>query len=77
MGLLQEDLLAALEPLRKLRRFAFDHPWEKPRDHPFPSPDGRAIRSVRNGDFPIISVMGTSVEEKMGRRIRTFFSPLR
>ena len=75
--MLQENLLAALEPLKKLRRFAFDHPWEKPRDHPFPSPDGRTIRSVRNGDFRIISVMGTSVEEEMGHRIRTFSSPLR
>jgi hypothetical protein len=67
-------LLAAMEPLKKLRRFGFDHPWEKPRAHPFPSPDGRTIRSMRNGDFRIISVMGTSVEEEMARRIRRFDS---
>ncbi|GAA5885796.1 hypothetical protein JCM3774_005208 [Rhodotorula dairenensis] len=64
------DLLEALEPLKKLRRFAFDHPWEKPRDIPFPWPDGRTIRSARNGDFRVVSVMGTSMEEEIARRIR-------
>jgi hypothetical protein len=29
---------------------------------------------MRNGDFRIISVMGTSVEEEMARRIRRFDS---
>lgn len=71
--MLQADLLEALEPLKRLRRFEFDHPWEKPRNFPFPSPDGRTIRSMRNGDFRIISVMGTSFEEEMGRRIRKSF----
>ncbi|GAA5971542.1 hypothetical protein JCM8115_000807 [Rhodotorula mucilaginosa] len=71
------DLLEALEPLRELRRLTFDHPWEKPRDFPWPSPDGRTIRSMRNGDFRIISVMGTSFEEEMGRRIRADIDAVR
>ncbi|GAA5988316.1 hypothetical protein JCM10908_002159 [Rhodotorula pacifica] len=64
------DLLDALEPLQELRRLAFDHPWEKPRTFPFPGPDGRTIRSERNGDFRVISVMGTSIEEEIAKRIR-------
>lgn len=77
MCLLQEDLLVALEPLKKLRRFGFDHPWEKPRTFPFPSPDGRTIRSERNGDFRIITVVGTLIEDEMGHRIRRFTITLR
>ena len=36
----------------------------------FVEPDGRTIRSKRNGDFRIISVSGTSIEEEMAKRIR-------
>ena len=65
----QVELLHELKPLQKLRRFAFDHPWEKPRSSLFVEADGRTIRSQRNGDFRIISVMGTSIEEEMAKRI--------
>ena len=65
----QVDLLHELEPLKQLRRFAFDHPWERPRSSLFVEADGRTIRSKRNGDFRIISVMGTSIEEEMAKRI--------
>jgi hypothetical protein len=67
---IQVDLLQEMEPLKQLRRFAFDHPWERPRSSLYVEADGRTIRSERNGDFRIISVMGTSIAEEMGKRIR-------
>ncbi|BGP40933.1 hypothetical protein JCM10450v2_004937 [Rhodotorula kratochvilovae] len=63
------DFLDALAPLKKLRKFTFDHPWEKPRASPFREPDGRTIRSARNGDFRIMSVVGKSVEQEIRDRI--------
>ncbi|GAA5988095.1 hypothetical protein JCM10908_002061 [Rhodotorula pacifica] len=69
-GMEAVELLDALKPLTKLRRFAFDHPWEKPRTSTFVEADGRTIRSRRNGDFRIISVIGTSIEHEVAKRIR-------
>ncbi|TKA50900.1 hypothetical protein B0A53_05771 [Rhodotorula sp. CCFEE 5036] len=69
-GLEAVDLLQEMEPLKQLRRFAFDHPWERPRSSLYVEADGRTIRSERNGDFRIISVMGTSIAEEMGKRIQ-------
>ncbi|GAA6006514.1 uncharacterized protein JCM10292_003799 [Rhodotorula paludigena] len=64
------DCLAALSPLKRLRKFTFDHPWEAPRDWPLPDPDGRTIRSERNGDFRVISCMGgKTIAEEMRDRI--------
>ncbi|GAA5827759.1 hypothetical protein JCM3770_003551 [Rhodotorula araucariae] len=62
------DFLAALAPLKKLRKFTFDHPREKPRNSPFPDPDGRTIRSARIGDFTIMSIVGKSVEQEIRDR---------
>ncbi|GAA5906992.1 hypothetical protein JCM6882_000022 [Rhodosporidiobolus microsporus] len=65
------DYLAALAPLQHLRHFTFDHPFTRPRNFPFPDPDGRTIRSERNGDFRIVTVMaGQSVEEVVRGRIK-------
>ncbi|KAL8292318.1 hypothetical protein RQP46_001784 [Phenoliferia psychrophenolica] len=33
-----------------------DHPWEKPRNQSFPTPDGRSIRTDKFPDFKILSV---------------------
>ncbi|BGP32922.1 hypothetical protein JCM10296v2_004707 [Rhodotorula toruloides] len=63
------DYLTALSTLQNLRIFSFDHPWERPRNSPFAEPDGRTIRSERNGDFRIISCFGTSAEVEIRRRI--------
>ncbi|GAA5901942.1 hypothetical protein JCM6882_000147 [Rhodosporidiobolus microsporus] len=64
------EIFAALRPLRHLRHFAFDHPWEKPRSFPFPSPDGKTIRTNRNDDFRVISTRGGSINAEVKRRIR-------
>lgn len=70
------DYLAALSPLKRLRKFTFDHPWEAPRDWPFPDPDGRTIRSERNGDFRVISCMGgKTIAEEMRDRVCAFLFP--
>lgn len=50
-----------------------DHPWESPRDFPFPSPDGRTIRSDTHGDFRIVSVFsGRSISQVIVSRISTY-----
>ncbi|GAA5835086.1 hypothetical protein JCM11251_000160 [Rhodosporidiobolus azoricus] len=63
------QIFAALRPLARLRHFAFDHPWEKPRNFPFPSPDGRTIRTSRNQDFRIIGVVRGSINAEIKKRI--------
>ncbi|GAA6040605.1 hypothetical protein JCM8097_008064 [Rhodosporidiobolus ruineniae] len=66
------DIFNALRPLRYLRSFTFDHPWEAPRNFPFPQPDGRTIRTNRHQDFRVISIKraGMTIGEEMKRGIR-------
>ncbi|GAA6043438.1 hypothetical protein JCM8097_002858 [Rhodosporidiobolus ruineniae] len=65
------DIFDALVPLRYLRYFAFDHPWEKPREMLWPGPDGRTIRSNKYGHFTVISITtpGMSFNDEIKRRI--------
>jgi hypothetical protein len=74
--LFQLDYLQTLHPLSRLRCLAFDHPFSGPRSFPFPSPDGETIRSEKNGDFRVLSVLpGQTVHGVMRTRISTFSSP--
>ncbi|GAA5906968.1 hypothetical protein JCM6882_000014 [Rhodosporidiobolus microsporus] len=70
-----EDFLATLSAptsilTSSLRSLVFNHRWRpRPPNSPWPWPDGETIRSFANGDFSVISVFGTSLEEAMRGRV--------
>ncbi|GAA5939082.1 hypothetical protein JCM10213_006024 [Rhodosporidiobolus nylandii] len=67
------EIFDALRPLKHLRYLSFDHPWEKPRRNiTFLSPDGRTVRTQRDGDFDrlIESRYGPTLEQQMEALIR-------